>query len=60
MCFLAGTYLRWDHLALFAGCIPVPFLIMMWFVPETPRWYVSRGESLKRVLDRLQCDVDMS
>ena len=46
VCFLVGTYLRWDHLALFAGCIPVPFLIMMWFVPETPRWYVTRGESL--------------
>ncbi|XP_037089041.1 facilitated trehalose transporter Tret1-2 homolog [Pollicipes pollicipes] len=44
VCFLAGTYLRWDHLALFAGCIPVPFLIMMWFVPETPRWYVAHGK----------------
>ncbi|XP_043196353.1 facilitated trehalose transporter Tret1-like [Amphibalanus amphitrite] len=43
VCFLVGTYLRWDHLALFAGCIPVPFLVMMWFVPETPRWYVTHG-----------------
>jgi facilitated trehalose transporter len=43
LCFVAGKYMNWSELA-FLGCaLPVPFLILMCFIPETPRWYVSRG-----------------
>lgn len=43
LCFVAGKYLNWWQLAFLGGTIPIPFLIMMFLIPETPRWYVSRG-----------------
>lgn len=42
--FVAGTYLNWSHLAFFGACLPVPFLVLMFFIPETPRWYVLRNK----------------
>ncbi|XP_032589789.1 facilitated trehalose transporter Tret1 isoform X2 [Drosophila grimshawi] len=43
LCFIAGTYMDWSMLAFLGGALPVPFLILMFLIPETPRWYVSRG-----------------
>lgn len=43
MCFVAGNYLDWSNLAFLGATLPVPFLLLMFFIPETPRWYVSRG-----------------
>nr|B4KR05.2 RecName: Full=Facilitated trehalose transporter Tret1 [Drosophila mojavensis] len=43
LCFVAGTYMDWSMLAFLGGTLPVPFLILMFLIPETPRWYVSRG-----------------
>ncbi len=40
LCFIAGKYLNWSQLALLGGSLPIPFLIMMFLIPETPRWYV--------------------
>ncbi|KAK7862052.1 hypothetical protein R5R35_011476 [Gryllus longicercus] len=42
VCFLAGKYLNWSNLALFGAMIPVPFLLCTLFIPETPRWYISK------------------
>lgn len=47
LCFVAGKYLDWSQLAFIGGAIPIPFLIMMFLIPETPRWYVSRGREEK-------------
>ncbi|EDW77093.1 uncharacterized protein Dwil_GK22112, isoform A [Drosophila willistoni] len=43
LCFVAGTYMDWSMLAFLGAALPVPFLILMFLIPETPRWYVSRG-----------------
>lgn len=52
LCFVAGSYMDWSMLAFLGGALPVPFLILMFLIPETPRWYVSRGkeESARKAL----------
>lgn len=44
LCFVAGTYLDWSGLAFLGGALPIPFLVLMFLIPETPRWYVSHGK----------------
>lgn len=44
VCFVAGKYIKWDSLAFLGGALPIPFLVLMFLIPETPRWYVSRGK----------------
>ncbi|XP_031775327.1 facilitated trehalose transporter Tret1 isoform X2 [Apis florea] len=44
ICFTAGMYLAWRNLALLGACIPILFLILMFLIPETPRWYISKGK----------------
>ncbi|XP_014213486.1 facilitated trehalose transporter Tret1 isoform X2 [Copidosoma floridanum] len=53
VCFIAGNYLNWWVLALFGACLPVPFLALMLTIPETPRWYISKGKT-KRARKSLQ------
>lgn len=38
------------------GTLPVPFLLLMFLIPETPRWYVSRGreENARKALQWLR------
>ncbi|XP_055374636.1 facilitated trehalose transporter Tret1 isoform X3 [Condylostylus longicornis] len=43
VCFVAGTYMNWSYLAFLGGALPIPFLILMFLIPETPRWYVGQG-----------------
>jgi len=40
---VAGTFMNWSMLAFLGAALPVPFLILMFLIPETPRWFVSRG-----------------
>ncbi|VVC32843.1 Hypothetical protein CINCED_3A000285 [Cinara cedri] len=47
LCFIAGKYLNWQMLAILGACIPIPFLICMFLIPETPQWYISRNKSKK-------------
>ncbi|XP_063701895.1 facilitated trehalose transporter Tret1-like isoform X2 [Culicoides brevitarsis] len=44
ICFVAGKYMNWSELAYLGAALPVPFLILMFLIPETPRWYVSKGK----------------
>lgn len=44
LCFVAGRYMDWSALAFLGGTLPVPFLIAMVLIPETPRWFVSKGK----------------
>ncbi|XP_021940958.1 facilitated trehalose transporter Tret1-like isoform X2 [Zootermopsis nevadensis] len=63
LCYSAGKYLDWSMLAILGACIPVPFLICMLFIPETPRWYFSKGkgEEAKKSLQWLRGkDTDIS
>lgn len=41
---MAGMYLDWKNLALLGASLPIPFLILMFMIPETPRWYISKGK----------------
>lgn len=38
-------YLDWRNLALVGASLPLPFLILMFIIPETPRWYISKGKT---------------
>ncbi|KAK0090903.1 hypothetical protein PV325_000069 [Microctonus aethiopoides] len=53
LCYVAGMYLNWYHLAFLGATLPIPFLLLMFFIPETPRWYVSKGKT-KRARKSLQ------
>lgn len=47
ICFVVGKYLNWSHLAFLGACLPVPFIILMFLIPETPRWYIAKSNSTK-------------
>lgn len=53
LCFTAGMYLDWSPLAFLGATLPIPFLLLMFFIPETPRWYVAKGKT-KRARKSLQ------
>ena len=42
-CYILGSYIDWKILAAIGAFLPLPFLVFMWFIPETPRWYISKG-----------------
>lgn len=44
ICFIGGKYLNWYQLAFMGACIPIPFLICMFLIPETPRWYIGNNK----------------
>ncbi|CAH2102609.1 unnamed protein product [Euphydryas editha] len=45
ICYVAGKYLDWSQLAYLGAALPIPFFILMFLIPETPRWYISRGRT---------------
>ncbi|KAM3967790.1 facilitated trehalose transporter Tret1 isoform 1-T1 [Aphomia sociella] len=45
LCYLAGKYLDWSQLAYLGAALPVPFFLLMFMIPETPQWYISRGRN---------------
>ncbi|XP_015587166.1 facilitated trehalose transporter Tret1 isoform X3 [Cephus cinctus] len=47
LCFAAGMYLNWSHLALLGATLPIPFMILVFMIPETPRWFISKGKTKK-------------
>lgn len=51
LCFIAGKYLNWQMLAILGACIPIPFLVCMFLIPETPQWYISRSKSRHRFFE---------
>lgn len=48
--------MNWSLLAFLGGALPIPFLLLMFIIPETPRWYVSRGrdEQARKALQWLR------
>lgn len=58
ICFLMGQLgLEWRELAGLATLLTIPFIaIFIWIIPETPRWYVSKGklEQCKKSLEWLR------
>ena len=39
MCYILGFWLDWSHLSLAGSVLPLPFLILMCMIPETPRYF---------------------
>ena len=37
MCYILGFWLEWSNLALVSAILPLPFLVLMVTIPETPR-----------------------
>ncbi|CAH0724808.1 unnamed protein product, partial [Brenthis ino] len=56
ICYVAGKYLDWSQLAYLGASLPIPFLLLMFMIPETPRWYISRGrhEEARKALQWLR------
>lgn len=44
LAYAAGYGMNWSELAYLGASLPIPFLVLMFFIPETPRWFVSRGK----------------
>lgn len=47
ICFVAGRYMNWSMLALLGSILPIPFLLSMLVIPETPRWYIDKGNEAR-------------
>lgn len=45
MAFFVGSLLDWSKLAFVGSALSVPFFLLMLIVPETPRWYVTKGRA---------------
>jgi len=44
ICYVCGAWLDWSQLAMISVLLPIPFLIMMLTIPETPRFLISKGK----------------
>ncbi|CAG0894217.1 unnamed protein product [Cyprideis torosa] len=42
--YLVGSFADWTQLAMFGATIPCIYMFCMFLVPETPRFYISRGK----------------
>lgn len=47
VCFVVGNYLPWNWLAVVGMAPVVPFIGLAFLIPETPRWYISKGSDSK-------------
>ena len=41
--FVIGSYVNWWQLAVVQLLMVIPFILAMFFIPESPRWLVMRG-----------------
>lgn len=44
LCFVAGYFCDWRGLAFLGAIIPLPCFLLMFFIPETPTWYLTNGK----------------
>ena len=45
--FILGYWFNWWQLAAAKMILVIPFIIGMYFVPESPHWYYSKGDLLR-------------
>lgn len=45
LCYILGFWLDWSHLALASAVLPLPFLILVCMVPETPRYLIAQDKA---------------
>ncbi|XP_028143751.2 facilitated trehalose transporter Tret1-2 homolog isoform X1 [Diabrotica virgifera virgifera] len=44
ICFTLGAFYEWQVLALVGALVSIPFLVMIWFIPETPKFLLGKGK----------------
>lgn len=44
ICYIFGVFYEWKVLALIGAILSIPFLIMIWFIPETPKFLLGKGK----------------
>lgn len=44
ICYVIGALTKWRQLAIAGGVLCLPYAVLMFFVPETPRWYILHGK----------------
>lgn len=56
LCFTCGGYIRWKGLAWVGLGISLPFAVMWYILPESPRWFLSKNkpEKSQKALQRLR------
>lgn len=56
LCFVAGSYVRFHILAFIGLALTLPFCALVFIIPETPRWYISKRkeEDAKKALKWLR------
>jgi len=47
LCYVLGFWLNWSYLALVSAILPLPFLILMITIPETPRYLISQNKAVE-------------
>ncbi|KAH8298404.1 hypothetical protein KR044_001947, partial [Drosophila immigrans] len=47
LCFVVGSFTTWDQLAFVCALLCIPFIVILAFVPESPRWYLTRNKPEK-------------
>ncbi|XP_050447851.1 facilitated trehalose transporter Tret1-like [Cataglyphis hispanica] len=62
VCYTAGMFLSWRNLALLGAIFPIPFVILMYLIPETPRYFISKGkiEKAQKSLQWLRDSMDIT
>ena len=45
--FILGYWFNWWQLAAAKMILVIPFVIGMYFVPESPHWYYSKGKMIE-------------
>ncbi|KAL1122402.1 hypothetical protein AAG570_003806 [Ranatra chinensis] len=45
VCFIVGKYLDWSQLALLGACLSIPYILLGFMIPETPRWYIGKNNA---------------
>ncbi|XP_044020908.1 facilitated trehalose transporter Tret1-like isoform X2 [Aphidius gifuensis] len=44
LCFTSGMFVDWSTIAYIGAGLSIPYLALMFGIPETPRWYISKGK----------------
>ncbi|KAJ8973258.1 hypothetical protein NQ317_000757 [Molorchus minor] len=47
ICFTAGIFYQWRGLALIGLILSLPFFLLIWWIPETPIYLLSKGSAEK-------------
>ncbi|CAH1158635.1 unnamed protein product [Phyllotreta striolata] len=47
ICFSFGIYYEWKGLSMIGVLLCVPFMVMIWFIPETPKFLLAQNDEAK-------------